>query len=71
MASVNMYKMYMAVTPDELELPLAVADSLEELAEITGFAKSSISCSLSRNRSGTKHGVKFVRVQIMYDNYEW
>lgn len=67
----NIYKVYMAVTPDKLELPIAVADSLEMLSEITGIAKGSIASSISKERSGKKNGMKFVSVQIMYDQYEW
>lgn len=35
-------KVYMMVTKDEYELPLAVADSAKELAEITGRSVNTI-----------------------------
>lgn len=71
MSNINVYKLYMAVTPDKFELPLAVADSLEELSKITGIARGNIAANISKGRSGGKIGMKFVRVQVMYDNYEW
>lgn len=67
----NEYKVYMAVTPDSLELPLAVADSLEELEYMTGIKKGNIASSISKKRSGVGIGFKFVRVQVVYENYEW
>lgn len=43
---------YMKVTRDDLELPVAVADSPTELAEIIGKSKKSISRIFSSIRTG-------------------
>lgn len=47
-----MKKIYMKVTDDEYELPLAVADSPAELARIVGVTANSVSCQLSLGRGG-------------------
>lgn len=41
--------LYMAVTNDEYELPVAVAETLGELSEMMGVSKSSICNSVKRN----------------------
>lgn len=41
-------KLYMKCTTDELELPLAVADSIPELAKMTGNSENTIRSSISR-----------------------
>lgn len=53
--------LWMEVTNDKLELPVAVADSAEELAELIGISKSSIS-----HRKGKKNGGgrKIIKVKI-------
>ena len=43
-------KIYMAVTKDALSLPLAVADSVAELAELRGVKKETIRSLISRGR---------------------
>ena len=53
---------YMEVTQDELSLPLAVADSIEELAILTNHMPCSIISSISRNRN--KPYPKFISVRI-------
>ena len=45
-------KIYMAVTKDALSLPLAVADSVAELAELRGVKKETIRSLVSRGRTG-------------------
>lgn len=55
---------YMAVTPDEYELPLYVPDTIEELAERYGISPNTIYTSISHDRSGTRQGHKFVRVKL-------
>lgn len=53
---------YMAVTPDELELPLFVTDNLQEMAEKFNKSKAVISSSICHGRKGTaKGGVKFIK----------
>ena len=54
----------LAVTPDELELPLAVADTVAEMSQITGVKKNSLSAMISNQRSGRRLGMKFYRVGL-------
>ena len=41
-------KLYLAVTRDKYRLPVAVADSLDELARMTGAKKYTIASAISR-----------------------
>ncbi|MBQ1572508.1 MAG: hypothetical protein IIZ78_15370 [Clostridiales bacterium] len=51
-------KIYMRVTEDEYELPIAVADSQTELAQMVGVSRNSIASALCHQRAGsTKHSV--------------
>ena len=43
---------YMKVTKDDLELPIAVADSVEELAEMTGTHRTTIFRGIKKKGSG-------------------
>ena len=58
-------KIYMAVTKDALSLPLAVADSVAELAELRGVKKETIRSLVSRGRTGKikRHGYIVVEVE--------
>ena len=60
-------KVYMAVTADEYELPVAVVDSAAELAEIYGMTRESVLSALTRGsqRKNTKR--KFIRLEIEED----
>ena len=55
--------LYMAVTPDEFELPLIVEDSISKLAKKTGVSVSTVKSSIDRNQPGTRRGMKFVQVK--------
>lgn len=55
-------KIYMAVTPDEYELPLFVTDNLDEMAARFGKSKACILSSISHKRVGHRKGVTFVRI---------
>jgi len=44
--------LYMKIDPNYYELPLAVADSIQELAEILGIRKNTISRNMSAAKSG-------------------
>lgn len=57
-----MMKIYMQVTKDEYELPLAVATNPAELSRITGKSIGAIQRAISRHRQGIKSG--FVKVVI-------
>lgn len=54
--------LWLAVTPDEYELPLAVADTAKELGEIYGVGKNVIITSVLRGHSGKICGRKYVKV---------
>lgn len=56
--------LYMLVSKDELELPLAVADSPAELARMIGASSNSIKSAISKSkRKGTKSQYKKVEVE--------
>ena len=55
--------LWIAVEPDEYELPLAVCDTARELGEIYGIGQDSVMDSVSKNRSGKLSGRKFVKVR--------
>jgi len=59
---------YMEVTMDNLELPLAVADSASELAELRGCNKQAIYKSISRIQLGQRKTGRYVKVNIEDDN---
>ena len=54
---------WMCVEADEYELPLAVADTARELAEILGADKHNIETSVSKHSSGRKNGYKYLKVR--------
>ena len=54
---------YLAVTADEYEFPIELAETAEEMAKKFGIKKGSVLSEISRNRSGTNWGYKFVRVK--------
>lgn len=58
---------YMVVSPDKYKLPMAVAESAEELAEMLGIRREYVSQQLSRVR--TKR-VKHSKYEIIYVNKE-
>lgn len=58
--------LYMEVTQDEYELPVAVASSVDQLSRLRGVAKSSIFSSISREKAG-KSKSKYKRVEIEDD----
>ena len=60
----NPKAIYMAVTPDELEIPLDFAETTKELASRWNITNSSLKASISKGQSGEQRGVKFVRVAI-------
>lgn len=56
--------LYMAVTPDKLELPLFVAGSARELANKYGVAENAVYSSITRGESGKQRGAKFIKVKM-------
>jgi len=59
--------LYMAVTPDELELPMAVEKSAVMLAKRVGSTADIIYSSISHKKSGKTRGMRFVRVEVTDD----
>lgn len=57
--------MYMAVTPDEYELPIAIADNPYALSyKIEGHPTGKqIQDLVYKNRSGKRLGMKFIRIE--------
>jgi hypothetical protein len=56
--------LYLAVTSDEYELPVAVADTTKELAAMTGRNHKSIKSCISRGFNGKSTGIKFLKVAV-------
>ncbi len=54
---------WMAVTTDRLELPLAVADTARELGEMLGVSQNAICSRLCKGHSGKLLGYKIVKVE--------
>lgn len=54
--------LYMAVTKDKYRLPLAVADSMRELAQMCGVKESSVGHGIALAEKGKK--TKFIRVWV-------
>ncbi len=57
-------KLYLAVTADRYELPLAVAGSARELAEMTGYGRINILSAIAHDTPGTQRGMKFIRIEV-------
>lgn len=60
-------KIYMAVTKDALSLPLAVADSAVELAELRGVQVETIRSLISRGRTGKIKRPGYIVVEVEED----
>ena len=56
--------LYMAVTPDELELPIAVETSVTFLGKKLGINPRNITQGISRSYKGVKTGCKFLKVEV-------
>lgn len=55
---------YMKVTRDEYELPLAIADTAGELAEMTGATKNAIWSNITHQKKGRIKRGSFRAVEI-------
>ena len=55
---------YMAVTSDKYELPIAVAESAPELAAIMGVSRSTVCSSISRYERGGTQRSRYVKVVV-------
>lgn len=60
-------QIWMFVTKDKYEMPLAVADSVGELGQLIGRKKSTICSAMSRaKRRGTR--CRYVKVEVEDDD---
>lgn len=59
--------LYAAVTADKYELILAIADTAQELADLTGYSKNTIFSDISKKRNGSTRGMKFIRIKTEED----
>lgn len=55
---------YLAVKADEYELPVAIADSVKELASLIGTTSAIISTSISKGINGKYTGIRYLKVEI-------
>lgn len=60
---------YMLITRDKYELPLAVADSKKELGKMLGVSPTTIANSISRSRKDG-HKSKYVRVDFQRKDFD-
>ena len=58
---------YMKITTDRYELPLAVADTGEELAKICGVSRNNVYTTMRKARL-LGHRCQYVRVEVEDDN---
>lgn len=57
-------RIWMKVTADKYELPLVIADSAKELAEICGTTANSIVSAISHHKKGRTEYSTYVCVQV-------
>ena len=60
-------KLYLRVTKDKYELPVAVADSPRELAKMTGVSRATILSALSHAKTGTVRSSVYKLVEVEDD----
>lgn len=53
---------YMAVTPDKYELPIYVAETAQEMADVMGIKKNSVFSIVCHKRGGVHSGYKLIRI---------
>lgn len=56
--------LYLAVTADRYELPIYVADTALELADVLGLSHKSVHSTFSKYASGELSGRRLMRVRI-------
>ncbi len=55
---------YMEISKDKYELPVAIANSVPELARITGYSENVISSTISHAKNKQWRWSKFIKVEI-------
>ena len=61
---------YMEVTQDKYELPLALADSPGELAKIVKCTANNVSSCVSKRKSGIYKSGRFIAVKVKDEQEE-
>lgn len=59
-----MKRLYLYVTNDKFEFPIAIADTQKELAEITGISLSAVKAGFSRSNRGLVEETRYKMVEI-------
>lgn len=62
-----MKELYMAVTSDKYEIPIAVEESPKKLAERINIKESAILTAIALKRSGRNRGIKFLKIEVEED----
>lgn len=62
-----MQKVWMRITRDKYELPLAIADSAEELAEICNVERSTVASMASSYEKGKLKTSRYICVNVEED----
>ena len=57
-------RLYMAVTADKYELPVAIAERLVEMERMMNMPKNSLKSYISRGHTRKKARVRFVVVEV-------
>lgn len=57
-------KVYMEITKDEYQLPVAVADTVKDLAKKIGTRANSISSALCKQRKGVHIKSRYIEVEL-------
>ena len=60
-------KLYMKVTNDEYELPLAVADTQEELAKLLGVSRTAVTKALTNQKNHIYATSSYKEVEVEDD----
>lgn len=59
---------WMKVTADDLQLPLAVADTAQELADLCGTTSNNITSTVSHWKAGRIKNPSYVCVEVKKDD---
>lgn len=59
-----MEKLIMLVSNDKYELPIAIANSANEMSRIIGLQENSIKKALYENRVNRKYNGRFISVEV-------
>lgn len=58
---------WMQITKDKYELPVAVANTANELAEIVGVDVSAVRSAVSKQKTGKRKVTKYIKVVVEDD----